>query len=204
MQMSKLVFYSCLVFGAVAGITGIALLSGDKTLAQNPQGQGQGPPPSRVIVTNTPLPVQATNPLPVTVTNQPAPAAVTPFHGQCASANITMDHASCSIPIMGKLVVQAVSVAVSVVGPATPAITQIQEMTGTTVVVFHDFPLSPQFKTTGAGTFIGLQPLTWILDSTATAVQCSTLLDSAPLGAGQMFCNVCDRVFTVTPAGSRF
>ena len=174
MQMSKLVFYSCLVFGAVAGITGIALLSGDKTLAQNQNSQGQ------------------------------SPSRVTPFHGQCASANITMDHASCSIPIMGKLVVQAVSVAVSVVGPATPAITQIQEMTGTTVVVFHDFPLSPQFKTTGAGTFIGLQPLTWILDSTATAVQCSTLLDSAPLGAGQMFCNVCDRVFTVTPAGSRF
>jgi hypothetical protein len=166
MSMSKLVFYSCLVFGAVAGITGIALLSGDKTLAQNQNSQGQ------------------------------SPSRVTPFHGQCASANITMDHASCSILIslMGKqLVVQAVSVAVSVVGPATPAITTIQEMTGTppaTVVVFHDFPLSPQFKTDGAGTFIGLQPLTWILDSTATAVQCSTILDSAPLGAGQMFCNV--------------
>jgi hypothetical protein len=196
MSMSKLVFYSCLVFGAVAGITGIALLSGDKTLAQNQQGQG----PSRVIVTNTPLPVQATNPLPVTVTNQPAPAAVIPFQGQCTLLLNGITEGSCPIaitPPVGKqqLVVQAVSVALAVSGGVFPVVTQIQEFKNSatppaTPAVFHNFPLFAQLVQPGNGTFAGLQSLTWILDPTATSVRCYVLVGlQTPLGS-EMFCNV--------------
>ena len=161
MQMSKLVFYSCLVFGAVAGITGIALLSGDKTLAQNQNSQGQ------------------------------SPSRVTPFHGQCASANITMDHASCSILIslMGKqLVVQAVSVDAIVPLGTTPFTMQIRQ-TNPTSAVFHNLPLFLQGQNIANGSFAGMQSLTWIFDPTATAVQCNLQL-TASVTSSEMLCNV--------------
>jgi hypothetical protein len=188
--MSKLVFYSCLVFIAVAGIMGIALLSGDKTLAQNSQGQG----PSRVIVTNTPLPVQAPNPLPVTVTNQPAPAAVSPFQGSCQIDFATGNACNISIIPNGKqkqLVMQAVSALVSI-QPTTfipRGGMQITPMGGTQPPT-HFFPLFSQGADASSAFFSGMQPITWIFDPAATAVQC---LWSAPMGTSggsSMICTV--------------
>jgi hypothetical protein len=172
MSMPKLVFYSCLVFIAVAGI----LASGDKTLAQGP----------RVTVTNTPLPV--------TVTNQPAPAVVSPFQGQCTllftnpfingGCNITI-----TPPAPGKqLVVQAVSVDAIVPLGTTPFTMQIRQ-TNPTSAVFHNLPLFLQGQNIANGSFAGMQSLTWIFDPTATAVQCNLQL-TASVTSGEMLCNV--------------
>jgi hypothetical protein len=174
---SKVAAYSCIVFIAVAGI----LASGDTTLAQNQQGQG----PSRVIVTNTPLPV--------TVTNQPAPAAVTPFQGQCTLSLTNVVSSGCDItPKPAKqLVVQAVSVNVIVPVPATPFVAQIKQVNNVNSAssLSHYIPLLFQGQNGVNNSFVGLQPLTWIFDPTSSGVQCLLQLPGMVTG-GQLSCTV--------------
>jgi hypothetical protein len=67
--------------------------------------------------------------------------------------------------------VQAVSVTLSLSPPWTPVLFQIIPLQAQTQF-FHNIILSLQGGNPDVNTFVGMQPIMWILDPTTTAVRC--------------------------------